>query len=535
MNKFFLLFFSLLLCNIHSSSQDTTQSNYTHYNILIKESNQKESNSTKKIISENCKNLCSNTDFHILIGATQFFGDIKQYDHLPAYEKSINFWEIKSALELSFRKKINQLFSLQTSVIIGKFGGLKREKEGSNYEVDEQYPGYYEGNGEYFVTDFTEFDAQLLLNLSNTLHLYNSSPNNYTIYLKGGIGLNFFNSINKNIESGNLIYAYGYRDELFPSEYVKKDFWDQPRETVYIYGFITEYEINDKLSLLMDITKRKANTDFWDSHDNKSKQDNFNFYSVGVSYNIWGKTEKEEWMSPLEGLQEDINSHQANIEWLSEDKDNDGVSDAFDKEPNTPMGVSVDGSGSSLDVDMDNVPDYLDSDPFSSRGAIVDVNGVEFDTDNDGIPDSKDLESNTEIGSIVNQYGISVSSSGIGTNSESYLPSVYFELGSYYINNSNLKRLATIAIVMKNNPNIKLNVIGNADKIGTSAHNKKLALNRANEVINFLSRNFDIDKNRFTAISNGEEKPLSKDEVSSEFLNINTLSINRRVDFQIIR
>ena len=89
---------------------------------------------------------------------------------------------------------------------------------------------------------------------------------------------------------------------------------------------------------------------------------------------------------------------------------------------------------------------------------------------------------------------------------------------------------------MNNNPNIKLNVIGNADNVGTSTHNQKLALNRANEVINFLSRNFNIDISRFTAISNGEEKPLSEEKVSSEFPNINTLSeINRRVDFQIIR
>lgn len=47
------------------------------------------------------------------------------------------------------------------------------------------------------------------------------------------------------------------------------------------------------------------------------------------------------------------------------------------------MGVSVNGSGVSLDLDMDNIPDYFDSDPFSSRRAIVDRNGVEFDTDND--------------------------------------------------------------------------------------------------------------------------------------------------------
>ena len=535
MNKFFLLFFSLLLCSIHSSSQDTTQSNYTHYNILIKESNQKESNSNKKIISENCKSLFSNTEFSFLFGATQFYGDIKQFDFRPSYSKF--FEEIKPSYELSISKKINPLISIRGSFISGKFGGIHTEKIGDDYAVYEPYTDFYEGNGEYFVTSFNEADLQLLLNLSNISSFFSKfNLNNFNLFLKTGIGINVFNSLNRNF-SGTYIYSYGYEEGVYQQDdnFIKKPLLESPKEIVYLYGLNSEYNLNEKINLNFDITKRKANTDYWDSHNNNANNDYFNFYSAGVSYNIGEKLEKEEWVSPLEGLQEDINNHQANIEWISEDKDNDGVSDAFDKEPNTPMGVSVDGSGSSLDVDMDNVPDYLDADPFSSRGAIVDVNGVEFDTDNDGIPDSKDLESNTEIGSIVHQYGISVSSSGIGSNSESYLPSVYFESGSYYINNSNLKRLATIAIVMNNNPNIKINVIGNADKIGTSAHNKKLALNRANEVINFLSNNFDIEKSRFTAISNGEENPLSKDEVSSEFLNINTLSINRRVDFQIIR
>jgi len=184
---------------------------------------------------------------------------------------------------------------------------------------------------------------------------------------------------------------------------------------------------------------------------------------------------------------------------------------------------------------MDNIPDYLDSDPFSTRGAIVDNNGVEFDTDNDGIPDSKDLESNTEIGAIVNQYGITVSVGNSGTH-KSYLPSIYFESGSSYINNSNLKRIATIAIMMNNNPNIKLLVIGNTDENGTSEFNNKLALKRSEEVINYLASNFNIDKNRFVTSGNGEEKPLTKEVVSAEFPNGNTLSeLNRRVDFQIIR
>ena len=342
--------------------------------------------------------------------------------------------------------------------------------------------------------------------------------------------------------SGHYIYSYGYTDEVQDiGGRIKKSLLNQPKETVYIYGLVIDYELTEKFSLLFDVTKRRGKTDKWDASISDfnnvvaSEYDNFNFYSFGVSYNIGGKSEDKEWISPLEGLQKEINSTTANIEWLSEDADHDGVSDAFDKELNTPMGVAVDGSGVSLDVDMDNIPDYKDEDPFSSRGAIVDNNGVEFDSDNDGIPDSKDLENNTKIGSIVNQYGISVSQISASGDNISYFPSIYFESGSSYINTSNLKRIATIAMVMNNNPNIRLEVIGNTDKNGTMKHNQQLAHKRAESVIDYLSSNFGIDKNRFEAKSNGETKPLSNEVSSQEFPNTNTLSeINRRVDFQII-
>ena len=535
MYRYILLIFCFVIFNTPLFSQENTEDKSSHFILKVKETDEE-----KKKNPKNCsfKKIFINTDINILIGATQFYGDIKQFDFLPAYEGNNNFFEIQPAIEISFTKRLSQLLLINASLVSGKFGGLKRDQSGEDYTVYEPYPGFYEGDGEYFITNFREVDAQLMLDLSNANSFFRKSQvNNYTLYLKAGIGLNSFNSLNRNL-NGNYIYSYGYEEGIFQQNdgFVKKNIFDSPRETVYLYGLLTKYDITEKYSILLDITKRKANTDLWDSHNNHAKDDYFIFYSVGLSYNIGGKSENEEWVTPLEGLQKQINIQQANIEWISEDKDNDGVADAFDKELNTPVGVAVSGSGASLDVDMDNVPDYLDSDPFSSRGAMVDLDGVEFDTDNDGIPDSKDLESNTEIGSIVNQYGISVSSSGIGTDTKSYLPSIYFESGSYYINNSNLKRLSTIAIIMNNNPNIKLNVIGNADNIGTSTYNQKLALNRANEIINFLSRNFNIDKNRFTAISNGEEKPLAKENISTEFPNINTLSeINRRVDFQIIQ
>ena len=54
--------------------------------------------------------------------------------------------------------------------------------------------------------------------------------------------------------------------------------------------------------------------------------------------------------------------------------------------------------------------------------------------------------------------------------------------------------------------------------------------------IPMLKKGHLLVQNRFSAVSNGEEKPLSKERNSTEFKNFNTLSeMNRRVDFEIIR
>jgi outer membrane protein OmpA-like peptidoglycan-associated protein len=527
-----LLLFNLLLFVNFTYSQDTLKDNKSHFVIEIEE---QENRKTKLLQEGKLSSFFANTNLNILFGATQFFGDIKQWDNIPAFDKNQNFFEIKPSVEISLNKKINQLFSIQTSVIIGSFAGIKRVKIGSDYETHDPY-FFYQGQGEYFQTDYKELDLQFLLDLSNASSFFSTIKNkNLTIYLKGGLGINVFNSVNRNLVSGDYIYSYGYEDENQFGGNIKKSIMQSPKETVYIIGLNTRYELNNKLSILLDATKRKVNSDFWDTHDNKSKEDNFNFYSLGLSYRIGGRLKEKNWRTPLESLEREVQASKANIEWLSEDSDNDGVSDAFDKELNTPMGVSVDGSGVSLDVDMDNIPDYLDSDPFSSRGAIVDGNGVEFDSDNDGISDSKDLESNTKIGSIVNQYGITVTIGTSISNTEIHLPSIYFTSGSYFINSSNLRRIATIAIMMNNNPEIRLNVIGNTDKNGSTNSNQNLALKRSQEVINYLSENFGIEKKRFESSSNGEENNLATEITSLEFPNNNTLSeINRRVDFQII-
>ena len=476
-------------------------------------------------------------------GFTQFDGDVRQYDHYPAFQEIVDFYELKTAFSLSLIKKINPIFSLEGQIINGKFAGLNRSYSNFDSEMgyyDNPYAGLYEGNGEKFETDFVEFDASLIFDITNlSTYFLRSYNKKYSIFGKIGLGYNVYHSLKTNLNNNSYIYSYGYADE--GQGQVKKSFGESPSATVKIYGIEAVYPINKRININIELTKRIGATDTWDSSERKTSvlNDSYSSMMLGFSYMLGAKNNDEDWESPIDMLQDDVSSLYVKIDGFTEDSDNDGISDAFDKEYDTPLGVAVDGSGTALDIDMDNIPDYRDSDPFSNRGAQVDINGIELDDDKDGVPNIKDLESNTTIGAMVNQFGIKVGSKTSSyANRLIYLPSIYFSSGSAIVESSNSNRIATIALLLKNNKHIRLKVIGHTDNIGSSNFNRKLGIKRANAVIKYLVINYDIEINRLVPQTNGEENPLSKvtqinDQRYKEGVRI-LRNINRRVDFNIL-
>ncbi|WP_139955689.1 OmpA family protein [Flavicella sediminum] len=124
------------------------------------------------------------------------------------------------------------------------------------------------------------------------------------------------------------------------------------------------------------------------------------------------------------------------------DTDGDGVTDAYDKEPNTPADVRVYGNGVSVDSDNDGIPDYKDDCPFEKGG--IGLNGCSddiakediklnysvdnVDTDGDGVADVYDKEPNTPEGVKVYGNGVSVDSDNDGI--ADYKDDCPFEKGS---------------------------------------------------------------------------------------------------------
>ena len=517
-------------------------------NAIANALNSKEVNAqSKKAFSDKEKSfkLWQGWNIGFSYGVTKFGGDITQYDHYPAYQEASSFFELKTAFSLSIEKRMNSFYSLAAEFSLGNFGGLRRANSYVGYQVFEQWDqsNFYEGNGDKFIASYKEADLLVNINLTNAMSYFFRSKRGEKLTFDGklGVGYNIFNSLRTNLFTDTYIADFGYEMEGADLGTKKKSFFNQPSSTVYIYGVRANYKLNNRLNLLFDYTIRNGLTDKWDASimSTQYTADKFTFISVGVAYKIGKHDYKNDWTSPIDVLKDDVSSLNIRIEGFTDDADNDGVSDAFDKSPNTPLGVAVDGAGNALDVDMDNVPDYRDADPFSNRGVLVDVNGTELDDDKDGVPNSKDLESNTQIGSMVNQFGMSISNTThVSSGGVIYFPSIYFNSGSAVITSSNKNRIATIALLLKNNAEINLNVIGHTDDVGDIKFNKELGLKRAKSVISYLASHYSVDIERLTAITKGEEELLSTVttinngvEGSSE---VNLFSeINRRVDFEI--
>ena len=303
---------------------------------------------------------------------------------------------------------------------------------------------------------------------------------------------------------------------------------DEGQAVVPNVGLGLRYALNNNLDL--DLSSSIGTTPY--TGDDISSH---MLFGLGVNYRFSSKDESVEWNNPLDAMYGDIANVKTEIEGLSTDSDGDGVSDAFDADNNTPEGVAVDGKGNALDVDMDGVADYADEDPFTARGVQVDAKGRELDSDKDGVANSVDMEPNTPSGATVNFKGQEIRGA-----KDAFMPSVYFDFNSSTVSYANYERLASVAALLQSNPSYKLRVIGYADSVGNSENNNKIALRRANAVIDALVNMFSIDASRLSAESKGEDAPLANESIKvsettsdGQVISNNLSRMNRRVEFVI--
>jgi OmpA-OmpF porin, OOP family len=181
------------------------------------------------------------------------------------------------------------------------------------------------------------------------------------------------------------------------------------------------------------------------------------------------------------------------------DSDKDGVTDDLDKCPGTPAGVKVDKDGCPLDTDGDGVADYLDKCPNTPKGVKVDAQGCP----------AAEKARITREGTL--DFGI-----------------IYFDTSKSAIKPKSRPVLQEVIDYMNKNPEVKLEVQGHTDSIGSDVFNQKLSDDRANAVQKYLIGK-GIAADRLKARGFGEARPAASNETKEG------RAQNRRIEFMHIQ
>jgi OOP family OmpA-OmpF porin len=120
-----------------------------------------------------------------------------------------------------------------------------------------------------------------------------------------------------------------------------------------------------------------------------------------------------------------------------------------------------------------------------------------MDTDKDGVPDNLDQCPNTPLGATVDARGC-----------WTYAAKVLFDTNSAKVKSEAYQMLTEAVVIMKKNPDLKVEVDGHADSTGTAAYNMTLSEKRAEAVKKYFVDQ-GIDPERLTTKGFGITKPAA--------------------------
>lgn len=260
---------------------------------------------------------------------------------------------------------------------------------------------------------------------------------------------------------------------------------DRTYRTVLTAGLGIQFKLGQRVSLSIEDKWTYTNDDLvdgqrwqeWPLPGNGGSAmtrdfDTYNYASLGLNLHLGGKSvEPLWWMNPLDYGYNSMKTPMLPND-CSSDTDGDGISDCFDRCPDTPVGVAVDSHGCPMDTDGDGVPDYKDKQlitPTECQPSDADGIGTCPDPDCcDGPPKGTCRDIN---GGVIN-----------------------YSSGSSKISSSAMTQLASLASQMRANPNCNVVITGNGN---SSKVAQQLSWDRVNAIINYMVDRQGIDRDRF--------------------------------------
>lgn len=368
---------------------------------------------------------------------------------------------------LGFKYSVSHSIGIRASFNSGTIAGDRSEET---------------GNADYsFENSFSTIDLSAVFTLGNVS------------FLRSARNLQYFATIGLGSMSND---ATGINND--PSLNTSYD----ETEVFIPIGFGLKYNLNDNFDIGLNTQFNFTSSDDIDAfnYDVFANKSNDYFTQTGITLSYKFGTDKSQtshldWINPVESIYNDIDSINKNLKTLMADSDGDGVGDYFDKDNETPDGVKTYGDGTSVDTDGDGVPDSKDKEVFSLVND-VDSDGVAKDDDGDGIPNAIDVEPSSPAGSMVDSKGkaIEIKEYSAYNCDNLTLPTIMFDNGSSKISSSSFASLYTLAEKMRMCPSLSLTATGYT----RSKSGERLAMKRANSIIDHLEANYGVERGRIS-------------------------------------
>ena len=160
------------------------------------------------------------------------------------------------------------------------------------------------------------------------------------------------------------------------------------------------------------------------------------------------------------------------------------------KPADMPADAPVGADGCPLDTDGDGVPDYMDECPHTPAGAKVLANGCALAGD-----------------CRTPKPGEAIDENGCAANKAFILKGVNFEFDSDRLTADAKEILNGVGETLKSYADLKIEVAGHTDDVGSESYNLGLSERRANSVKTYLATR-GVDVSRLTPVGYGKTKPL---------------------------
>jgi outer membrane protein OmpA-like peptidoglycan-associated protein/tetratricopeptide (TPR) repeat protein len=139
-----------------------------------------------------------------------------------------------------------------------------------------------------------------------------------------------------------------------------------------------------------------------------------------------------------------------------------------------------------------------------------------------------EYELNPEVNTALNMIPKAVS-----TGEYYSIKSILFDDNSARLNRDAEIEIERIAALMQANPDLKLEVTGNTDDLGTDDYNQRLSVMRAREVVNYLTKK-GIAESRLVAKGLGKTNFIAINQNPDGSDNPEGRALNRRVDMNVL-